>query len=261
LISAQVGIITALTIIAGVAILTIYIFLLKMNGWIGNNSEDSKPIPEAEKPKQKPIEKKNSTVTNENKIAATRPQFSSSNQVDNKTPQVAAVKRKIELNQKSTPRTTETPRTTISKSNNENKNNTTLAPAKKLQENVTPQTADTKPVIRQEFASTPDEKPEGCKNYLGYLGTIPVGKSFPDECFTCNKLIECPTKATPKSKESFNSQAANNELIKKQSTSEKETPPGCIHYLGYLARNPQNMYLSDQCFTCSRLIECVTSKA
>ena len=198
MISAQVGIVTALTVISGVAILTVYIFLLKMNGWIGNNSDDSESNVEKEKPMQKTVENKNFAIINENKIIKPNPQFSLNNQVNKKNPQPTIVKSKTELNPKLTTRTTETPRTIINKPNNENKNNTPLTPAKKVQENATPQPTATKPTIKQEFASTTDEKPEGCKNYLGYLGTLTQGKSFPDECFTCNKLIECPTKAVLK---------------------------------------------------------------
>jgi hypothetical protein len=30
-----------------------------------------------------------------------------------------------------------------------------------------------------------------CKHFLGYLKKRPKDMSFPDECLTCNKMIEC----------------------------------------------------------------------
>jgi DNA-directed RNA polymerase subunit RPC12/RpoP len=31
----------------------------------------------------------------------------------------------------------------------------------------------------------------GCQHFFGYLKTRPKDKSFPDECLTCNKMVEC----------------------------------------------------------------------
>jgi len=33
--------------------------------------------------------------------------------------------------------------------------------------------------------------PEGCRNYFGYLWTLPKGTVTPDECYACARLIDC----------------------------------------------------------------------
>jgi hypothetical protein len=38
--------------------------------------------------------------------------------------------------------------------------------------------------------------PEGCNNFLGYLGTLPKSAATPDECFACAQLIDCHKKRT-----------------------------------------------------------------
>jgi hypothetical protein len=38
---------------------------------------------------------------------------------------------------------------------------------------------------------SPKEKPAGCNHHFGYLSTLPKGKTIPDECYCCSKLIEC----------------------------------------------------------------------
>lgn len=36
-----------------------------------------------------------------------------------------------------------------------------------------------------------EENNSGCQHFLGYLKTRSKDKSVPDECLTCNKMIEC----------------------------------------------------------------------
>jgi hypothetical protein len=36
-----------------------------------------------------------------------------------------------------------------------------------------------------------EENNAGCQHFLGYLKGRPKDKSVPDECLTCNKMIEC----------------------------------------------------------------------
>lgn len=40
------------------------------------------------------------------------------------------------------------------------------------------------------------EKPAGCNNYFGYLGTLPKGGAMPDECYACARLIDCYKEST-----------------------------------------------------------------
>jgi hypothetical protein len=48
------------------------------------------------------------------------------------------------------------------------------------------------PVENPEKAGLEKEKGNAdCQHFLGYLKKRPKGKSVPDECLTCNKMIEC----------------------------------------------------------------------
>jgi len=46
-------------------------------------------------------------------------------------------------------------------------------------------------VIKQKSSEIKKEKPQGCGNFLGYLRVHPKGLPLPDECFACNRLIDC----------------------------------------------------------------------
>jgi DNA-directed RNA polymerase subunit RPC12/RpoP len=36
-----------------------------------------------------------------------------------------------------------------------------------------------------------EENDAGCQHFFGYLKKRPKDKSFPEECLTCNKMVEC----------------------------------------------------------------------
>ena len=43
----------------------------------------------------------------------------------------------------------------------------------------------------RETSEAKEENNAGCQHFFGYLKKRPKDKSFPDECLTCNKMIEC----------------------------------------------------------------------
>jgi hypothetical protein len=53
---------------------------------------------------------------------------------------------------------------------------------------------DKNTIVSTEDAKKPSAKPENsveCKHFLGYLKSRPKDTPFPDECLTCDKMIEC----------------------------------------------------------------------
>jgi hypothetical protein len=53
---------------------------------------------------------------------------------------------------------------------------------------------ETKKIPKEPQKKTPElpkNQPEGCRQYFGYLSTLPKGKNPPDECFCCTDLINC----------------------------------------------------------------------
>lgn len=45
--------------------------------------------------------------------------------------------------------------------------------------------------ISVEMPREKEKSPPNCLHYIGYLRFIPRNKSIPDECLTCQKVIEC----------------------------------------------------------------------
>ena len=73
LIAHQFEIVTSITIFLVGAILTVYLFLLKKNGWIGYNLDSAASIPNLEKPLQKTGENKNFLSTKGNEVVMSKP--------------------------------------------------------------------------------------------------------------------------------------------------------------------------------------------
>lgn len=44
---------------------------------------------------------------------------------------------------------------------------------------------------REKKENTKQDKSEGCNEYFGYLASLPKGTATPDECFSCNRLLDC----------------------------------------------------------------------
>ena len=257
--SVQVGTVTALTIISGVAILTVYIFLLKMNGWIGKSSDESKKISEYEKPSQKDNKKMNPTVKNP-EIVKSRPNFAASSNVDKRprTTMIASSLIKLEA-PSSTPKIIEKQSYRISNSNKDHIIEKTFISTPESKENGGSQSSDNEMILKQENTNATIDRPKACKNYFGYLSIHPKDKLLPDECLICHKLIECPKIAITKTKEKDNSQTTNkDEIVIKQEVinAKKEKPERCKNYVGYIGVLPKSTPLPDECFACRRLIEC-----
>jgi hypothetical protein len=61
------------------------------------------------------------------------------------------------------------------------------------------------------------------------------------------------------SKENKSPSETNIILVLEQESDEikKEGPTGCIHYFGYLASLPKGTITPDECYSCSKLLECL----
>jgi hypothetical protein len=53
--------------------------------------------------------------------------------------------------------------------------------------------------LKDKFTELKKDRPAGCKNYFGYLGTLPDGAKVPemtpDVCYSCSKLVDCYRKS------------------------------------------------------------------
>lgn len=48
---------------------------------------------------------------------------------------------------------------------------------------------------------------------------------------------------------------------KERSAAETETTQECLHFFGYLAEHPRNQPIPDECFGCTRAMECINKNA
>jgi hypothetical protein len=152
LIPYQVEIVTAITIILVVGILTVYLSILKKNGWIGSI----------------PIGKGIGKGLKEN-----APQ----SKLESKT-------------QNSTALPIETKASSAAiKESQEPKALKTAAPTVKPKENKSPEKIEK--INYKKSDELKQDKPAGCNHYFGYLRTLPKGTNTPDECYCCTRLIDC----------------------------------------------------------------------
>lgn len=260
----QFEIVTATTVILVGIILSVYLFLLKQNGWIGGNSEQTTQIPISDKPLLKTVENKTSLFIKAKEVAGSKPEPSAFIPSSKKPLGEVMLQSKTEFKAKySTPKM---PQKQIFTANTYNKNHTiakTVSPAVKIEEKEESQRIKHVSIIKQENLDVKKENPEGCKNFVGYLKGHSKNKPLPDECFVCSKLIGCAIEVAIKPKEKENSQKISNESVIKQQFSEikREKPQGCNNFLGYLNVHPKGVPLPDECFACSNLIDCTVKQS
>lgn len=181
----------AVTVVLIGVILTVYLSILKRNGWIGKTSNYRCPNPQCKKVFRKPIKVKNQSNQKEIRLACPECGYDlgSSN---NKN---ALNERTIENMPEA--KTSEPPNALI-------ENKVSVIKVSKESESLenSPQTLESKPdlkppktnnklTIKQTENDKRKERPEGCNHHFGYLGTLPKNTVTPDECYSCSKLIDC----------------------------------------------------------------------
>ena len=191
-----VEIVTAITIILMGVILTVYLSILKKNGWIGKTSNYRCPNPQCKTIFQKPMRVKDFSTQKEVSFAC--PECgcdlgSTDGEVDSlqipvesesevKIKDVMPIDNKIIVANNGTqePKIVKTsPAVDKSKGN--------------LRE------VDNSFSLKDRFTELKKDRPAGCKNYFGYLGTLPDGAKVPemtpDVCYSCSKLVDCYRKS------------------------------------------------------------------
>ena len=260
----QFEIVTATTVILVGVILTVYLSLLKKNGWIGNNFGSTTAIPISTKPLQKPVNGKTYLTTKEMEVARSKPEHSAFIPSNKRPLGEVMLQSKTAFKAKySAPKISENKILTANTYDKEQRIEKTVIPAIKTEEKVNLQKINHGQIVKQENFAVKKEGPEGCNNFLGYLRGHSKNKPLPDECFVCSKLIGCAIEVAIKPKEKENSQIMNNESFIKQKSSDikKEKPQGCSNFLGYLNVHPKGVPLPDECFACSSLIDCTVKQA
>jgi hypothetical protein len=196
LIPYAVEIVTAITITLIGVILTVYLSILKKNGWIGKTSNYRCPNPQCKSLFQKPIRVKDFSTQKEVSFACPEcgynlgsingevnlQEITLESEPEIKIKDVMPIDNKIIVANNGT----EEPKIV--------KTSTALANSKgNLPE------ADNSFSLKDKFTELKKDRPVGCKNYFGYLGTLPDGAKVPemtpDVCYSCSKLVDCYRKS------------------------------------------------------------------
>jgi hypothetical protein len=189
-IPSAVGIVTAITIILIGAIVTVYLSILKRNGWIGNTSNYRCPNPQCRKIFQTPMKVKDLSKKSEAHLACPECGFDLGLLNAEKSLEIA-IESKQELKKESVSKPIEkqvpVTKDTVKEVNALENPSITIEP----KQNTSPQKINKKSIPKQKEADPKKDRPAGCNYHFGYLGSLPKGTETPDECYSCTRLIEC----------------------------------------------------------------------
>ncbi len=187
--------ITAITIILIVAILAVYLSILKKYGWIGEPSNYRCPNPQCEKVFQTPLKVKDFSNKKEVHLACPECGYDLGSLNSKKSLKEITLQSKPEVKiQESTSKPVETQGSTTNNSSKEPNALRTTAPI------VEPKKKETSPetdhsCLKPKLDDLKKDGPECCNHYFGYLGGIQKGAETLDECYFCPRLLECCKKA------------------------------------------------------------------
>lgn len=248
----ETGIFIAVTAVLIGVILTVYLSILKRNGWIGKTSNYRCPNPQCKKVFQELIKVKD--YSNQKEVHFACPEcgydLGSSNNKNALTENM--IKNKLELKTPEPSATLiENKVSVISKASKETETVEKNHPSVELNQFKSVQTTTAISLGESESKSSQNiEKEQVAKSIENKVTTI---KDTAKE----SKSLENPPK-TLESKQNVKPPKTNNKLTIKQTENDKgkDKPEGCNHYFGYLATLPKSAGTPDECYLCPKLIDC-----
>jgi len=196
LIPATTEIVTAITIILSVAILAVYLSILKKNGWIGETSNYRCPNPQCQKIFQEPVKVKDFSNKKQVGLACPECGYDLGSLDGKKGLRETSFQNKPELKiQDSTPKPIETKISMTNKGSNEPKAFESAAPVVESEKKHTCPETDQVVPLKQTLGDIKKDGPACCNHYFGYLGGSHKSAETLDECYFCPKLLECSKKA------------------------------------------------------------------
>ena len=81
--------------------------------------------------------------------------------------------------------------------------------------------------------------------------------------FMVEKYYACPkclskVSSLEQSKNLEIDDAVNEEVLEMKIEGDEEESVACMHHLGYLKRRPKNTPVPEECFTCNKMIDCMS---
>ncbi|MGD0449876.1 MAG: hypothetical protein ABSA79_02330 [Candidatus Bathyarchaeia archaeon] len=251
MITFETDIFMAVTVVLIGVILTVYLSILKRNGWIGKTSNYRCPNPQCKKVFQKPIKVKNQSNQKEIHLACPECGYDlgSSN---NKN----ALKERM-IENKSEPKTSESPnalienKVSVIKVSKESETVEKNHPSVELNQGRSAQATTAMSLEESASKSSQNiEKEQVTERIENKVTTIK------DTAKESKSLENSPQ--TLESKHDLKPPRTNNKLTLKQTENDKrkDRPEGCNHHFGYLATLPKNTGTPDECYSCPKLIDC-----
>jgi hypothetical protein len=243
----SVEIVTAVTIILIVAILTVYLSILKKNGWIGKISNYRCPNPQCKKIFHSPLKVKDYSNRKETYLACPECGYDLGSSNNEKALRETIIEKPEVETQDSPAALIET---TVSMTNKGSKEPETIE--------IPPQT----------FEPNRDKSPQKINLKASKEITIESKSELENndsssmliktKAFSTNKESDEPkaletAPRNAKSKESKSSQKINHEKI---DDTKKDRPTVCNNYFGYLWSLSNGAITPDECYCCPRLIDC-----
>jgi DNA-directed RNA polymerase subunit RPC12/RpoP len=88
------------------------------------------------------------------------------------------------------------------------------------------------------------------------LAMISSGSKLEEYC-ACPKCLSKVGNLEPQENLEVD-EAVENETLKTKIEGTAEESPACAHHFGYLKHRPKNMPIPEECFICSKMIECMS---
>jgi len=198
LIPFEVDLVTAITIVLIGTILTIYLLILKKNGWIGETSNYRCPNPQCRKIFQAPLKVKDFSTGKEVGFACPECGCNLGPLKGGKGLKDPALQSEPESRiEDSLSKPTEAGDSTVNRGIKEPKATVFTHPTFESEKNPSPQESG-QSLFEQKFDDAKKDGPACCKHYIGYLGALSARTETLDECYLCPMLIECGKRASTK---------------------------------------------------------------
>jgi len=193
LIPLPVEIATVVAVVVIVAILAVYVSILKKNGWIGETNNYRCPNPQCKKIFQVPVKVKDFSTEREVGFACPECGCDLGSINSEKDPKETTPQKKPETKNNDLPsnliRNEELALNVCSKEPQAPSPAPPIVKSKKTTNHIKEQSS-----LKQKLEDPKKDGPEGCKQYFGFLGSATMDSEPLDNCYFCPKLIECSEK-------------------------------------------------------------------
>ena len=194
----ELELVTVITVVLIGVILTIYLLILKKNGWIGEASNYRCPNPQCRKVFQVPMKVKDFSTKKEVGLACPECGCDLEPLKGGKGLKETGSHGEPELKiEDSFSKPIEAGDSTVNRGIKEDKASVFTHPTFEPEKNPSLQESG-QSLLGQKLDDAKKDRPGCCKHYLGYLGVLPARTETLDECYFCPMLIECGKRASTK---------------------------------------------------------------